>query len=347
MNKNDLNINTTGKLSENKKADEELEKLKKKAEEDKQKAQEASDRIDAEFEAEKEKVKEANEKAQKEYDDAVAKIEQEEKEHEEAVAASEKEAEDKKKKIKDTAGATVAAVAGLAASDIKKGKKKNAAVKIIGIIVIVIIAFFLYKSVKANSMDGFVSSLPPSLQEMLPDPTMGYNKIDFTNAVLGKAKEESELIVMVQEVKVDAEISNALANLGIFKKTQKIHYVGSGEFGVNLKGFGENDVEVDLDAKKVTLTIPHCTLYSYKIDPNQTQIEDVQKSSFLAIGQIKFTQEQQNILDKDVDATLKAELDTPALKEKADELAKLKVRELFQPVVSAVSEDFIVEVVQK
>lgn len=32
---------------------------------------------------------------------------------------------------------------------------------------------------------------------------------------------------------------------------------------------------------------------------------------------------------------------------KADELAVLKVRELFQPVVTAVSEDFIVEVIQK
>ena len=347
MSKDDLNITTSGKLSENKKADEELEKLKKKAEEDKEKAREASDRIDAEFEAEKEKVREANEKAQKDYEDALAKIEKEKQEHEAAAAASEKEAEEKKKKIKDVAGAVVTAAAGSAAGDFKKGRKKSAIVKIIGVIVVALVALYLYKAIKTNPVDAFVSSLPPSLQEMLPDPTMGYNKIDFTNAVLGKAKEESELIVMVQEVLVDAEISNALANIGFLKKTQKIHYAGSGEFGVNLKGFGEDDVSVDLDAKKVVLTIPHTTLYSYKIDPNKTQIEDVKKSSFLALGQIKFTQEQQNILDKEVDATLRKELDTPALKEKADELAVLKVRELFQPVVTAVSEDFIVEVIQK
>ena len=342
-----LNISTSGKLSENKKADDELAKLKKKAAEDEAKAKEASDRIDAELEAEKERVREANEKAQKEYDDALAKIEQEKEEHEAAVEAAEKEASDKRAQVKEVAGTAATATAGLIAKDIKKGNKKGALLKIILIVVILLAAFFIYRSIKVNPVDELVEALPPTLQEMLPDPTMGYSKIDFTNAVLGKAKEESELIVMVQEVKVDAEISNALANISLFKKSQMIHYVGSGEFGVNLKGFGEDDVEVDMDLKKIYITIPHCTLYSYKIDPNKTQIEDVKKNSFLALGQIKFTQEQQNILDKNVDATLKAELDTKELKDKADEIAKLKVRELFQPVVSAVSEDFLVVVEQE
>ena len=173
---------------------------------------------------------------------------------------------------------------------------------------------------------------------------MGYNRIDFTNAILGEAREEQELIVMEQDVQVDSEISNALANISLFKKTKVIHSKGTGQYTVDMSKISEDTIAVDMDAHTVTVTVPHTVLHAIVVDAAQTTFEETEHAIF-GFGDIKLTQEQNQLLEESIQDAMRAELDTPELYAKADEIGCLQIAEIFQPLITAVAEEFVVQVV--
>lgn len=316
-------VKSKGKTGKSKRAEQELEKLRKEAAADKEKAKKAG--------AEKEKKeKEARKKAE----DARKK----------AGKAQEKKFKKKEKEMGDIAAAAGGAViAKLTSSSVSRKKKVAIFAAVVVGAVVIAIAFLFFKP-QLSAMLGFSISQGTE-SGILPDDVMGYSKIDFTNAVLGKAREEAKLIVLEQDVEVESEISNALANLAVFKKAKTIHSEGTGYYTVDLDGFSEDNVSVDMEKKKVTVTIPKAVLDHSAVDPDKTTFEKTDHA-ILGFGDVKLTQEQQNELDRSIKKAMSEVLDTDKQLKKADELACLKVRSLLQPVVSAVSNDFVVEVVQ-
>lgn len=189
------------------------------------------------------------------------------------------------------------------------------------------------------------SELPGAIEALMPDEELGYNKIDFQNAVLGQTREKSELVVMEQDVQVDSQISQALANISLFEKTKTVHSFGTGVYTVDLSKLNAEAVEVDLANKSVTVTIPRAKLAYINIDPEKTTFEDTERA-FLAFGDIELTSEQHNLLETSVKETMESHLNTKALFDNADRLAKSKVFDLIAPAIAAVSGDFKVEIVQ-
>ena len=185
---------------------------------------------------------------------------------------------------------------------------------------------------------------PESLSDLLPDETMGYSAVDFSNVILGESREKKSLVVMEQDAEVTSQISQSLLNIPLFSMAKLIHSYGTGVYTVDLAALTEADVAADMETKIVTVTVPHAVLAYVTVDADKTEIEDTKKA-LLAIGEIKLTQEQQTVLDQSVDEALHAQLSMPAVLTKADELALIKVRELFQPLISALSEDFLVKVI--
>jgi hypothetical protein len=245
-----------------------------------------------------------------------------------------------KPKIPDGAKtAGMALLGGLAKG--KKGKKPKLGMLLV-IVVVAIIAFMFFRP---QLMALFGGSLIPD--SLAPDEVMGYNSIDFQEAILGEARERSALIVWEQDVQVDSEISNAFANLSFLKKTKMIHTFGTGKYTVELGGIDNDHIKVDDDAKTVTITVPHSVLDSVSIFPEQTTFEDTEHTLPIKIGDIKLTQEQQNELDKSIDTTIREELNKPEHFAKADEVAIVTIQEIFQPLVTAVSDQFEVLVVQE
>ena len=78
---------------------------------------------------------------------------------------------------------------------------------------IVIAALFLYPRIQAFFSPKIDLSAPDSLSGLLPDEQMGYNKIDFSNAILGESRTKSDFVVLEQDVTVSTRVSQALANL--------------------------------------------------------------------------------------------------------------------------------------
>lgn len=321
----ELHVNSTGKVKENKQAQAELERLRKEAAADKAKAGKAAKQKQATAAAAAKKKQETAKKA--------------------TAAASKKS-----KKMEQELG-NLAAVAGgalltdLAGKGATKPQRRRALV-VLAVAAVAVAAGLLLFRPQIKHLLGLDAAAPTALADLLPDSTMGYNKIDFTNAVLGKARETAKLVVLEQEVEVDSEISSALANLAVFKKTKQVHSVGTGYYTVDLDGFTADNVAVDLERRTVAVTIPAAVLDHTAVDPEKTTFEQTEHA-LLGFGDVKLTQEQQNELDRSMQKAMDEVLDTTQQYEKANEIARLKVRQLFQPVVSAVAEEFLVEVETK
>ena len=187
---------------------------------------------------------------------------------------------------------------------------------------------------------------PESLQQFLPDETMGFNSVEITNAVLGESRTKRSLVVLEQDVQVDSEVTSALANLDIFKKTKRLHSYGVGVFSVDLSSLTEQEIAVDFDTKTVAVTIPHPALDYVTVDAEKTTFEDTEHA-ILGFGEIKLTQEQQNELDRSVQNAMMQSLNTKEIQTKADRAAQKQLRELFYPLIAAVvtQEDFTVKIV--
>ncbi|MEG1525376.1 MAG: DUF4230 domain-containing protein [Clostridia bacterium] len=219
---------------------------------------------------------------------------------------------------------------------------------LIAALLLLLTLLFFWPRVKA-ALSGALTptlniSVPDSLDGFLPDESLGYNAFDFSDAILGESRERQELVVMEQDVEVTTKISQALLHIALFSKAKTIRSYGTGVYTVNLANLSPKDISVDMDTRIVTVTIPHSQLQYVDIDVQKTTFEDTKKALF-AIGDIKLTQEEQQLLDKAIDEALYTKLNTPALFIKADETALLKVRDVFLPLVSAISEDFLMKIV--
>lgn len=215
------------------------------------------------------------------------------------------------------------------------------------LIVLVVAVMLLYSSLK-EGLKSPVSDLditvPASLEGLLPDEKMGYNKIDFTNAILGESRERQELIVLEQDVEVTTQVSQALANIALFAKTKTLISHGTGVYTVSFHDVGESSIQVDEEKQLVTMTIPHTTLQYIDFDVTNTESGETQKA-LLAIGEIKLTAEQDLELKTAIHTSMEEKLSTPAMFTKADEAALKKVVEIFEPLVKAVSPDFVFKAV--
>ena len=173
----------------------------------------------------------------------------------------------------------------------------------------------------------------------------GYTAADFENSILGAASEHQELIVMEQPLSIQTTITKAgLGNLPIFSKVKNVTYYGSGIYTVDLSGISGSKIKVDQDAHTVEIRIPHAVLQYIQPDLSMTEFDDTEKG-WLAFGDIALTAEEQNELEQSVESAMRERLEEKEIFENADKLALLKTWEIFQPLVTAVSPEFTVEMV--
>jgi len=213
--------------------------------------------------------------------------------------------------------------------------------RLILFVVLVIALLILYAKLKNFLTGGITITAPESLCALLPDETMGYSRFDFSNAILGESREKSEFVVLEQDVSVTSRVSQALANLALFEKSQLIRSYGTGVYSVDLSKLTEDDVALDNELKTVTVTIPHTALSYLTVDVDKTEYEETQKAIF-AFGEIKLTNEQMGLLEQSIQDAMRTELETADMLAKADASAITQVQKLFLPLVQAVAADYTV-----
>lgn len=211
------------------------------------------------------------------------------------------------------------------------------------LLAILVAALFLYPRIQAFFSPKLDFSAPDSLSGLLPDETMGYNKIDFSNAILGESRTKSDFVVLEQDVTVTSRVSQALANLALFEKSQVIRSYGTGVYTVDLSKLDESDITADEALASVTIQIPHAVLSYVTVDLDKTEYEETQKALF-AFGEIKLTSEQTNLLEQNIETAMREQLSTEQMQQKADTHALTQVRALFEPIVQSLASNYVVSI---
>ena len=179
---------------------------------------------------------------------------------------------------------------------------------------------------------------------MITSHFFSYTAMDFENVILQEAEEHKELVVMEQPLEVTTTVTKAgLGNLEIFSKAKTITYFGTGVFTVDLNKVEKTDITVDTYGKTVTVRIPKPALQYLNVDLEKTQFEDTEKG-FLAFGDLVLTMEQQQEIQRSIEAKMRETLSHEDIQAQAREFATMKVWEVFQPLITSVSSDYRVVV---
>jgi len=211
------------------------------------------------------------------------------------------------------------------------------------LVAIVIAVLFLLPRIRDILTPDINIDVPDSLSGLLPDEEMGYNKIDYSNAVLGESRTKSDFVVLEQDVEVSTRVSQALANLALFEKSQVIRSFGTGVYTVDLSRLTADDIAFDAKLNLVTISIPHAALAYVTVDVEKTEFEETKKALF-AFGEIKLTNEQLNLLEQNIQDAMQEELNNADMLAKADVFALSQVLKLFEPVVKTIDPDVIVNI---
>ncbi|MBR3181311.1 MAG: DUF4230 domain-containing protein [Eggerthellaceae bacterium] len=262
--------------------------------------------------------------------------------------AKAKEAEDAKREALEKLGASALAAGGAivdsAAQSAKKGELKvSPKTAFFAIAAIVIVALLLF--IAWPRLSAMLSPQPETRTavELSESAIMGNTSTDISNAILGEARQKQELVVWEQDVQVDSEISQALANLAVFAKTKSVHSFGTGVFTVDMGSVDESAINVDEKSHVVTIRIPHTQLQYITKDLEKTEFEDTQHA-ILGFGDVKLTQEQQNLLERSIEDAMRVELESEQCFADADKAALLVVYDVYQPLITQVDDTYTLEV---
>ena len=167
-------------------------------------------------------------------------------------------------------------------------------------------------------------------------------QVDFSEVIISNHNETRKLIVSTQEATVSTEITDRLIrplDFEFMKKSQKVHYTGTGYFVVDLDKLSKDSVKQDKKKKTITLQIDHAYLQAIEIDPNQVIIDDV-KESLLARGDIELTLKDYNAVEKELRNKLEAKFNTADNGQEADALALQMVKEVYEPIIKAIDSSY-------
>ena len=339
---NAIDINSSAKRTSSEAQEERARKLKE------IEKQQAADRKAAE--AELAAKRKAEEKARKEAEKAAA------------AAAKEREAEAKKRKAEQdellgTIGTAAVAVGGQAlgklGKDLKPGSGSGNSGKggisgktvFFAVLLLVIIALLLFLAwPRISAMLAPEPAPEPTVAADLDeDAIMQNTTADINEAILGEARQKRELVVWEQDVEVTSEVSQALANINAFRKTKTFTSFGTGVYTVDMGQITEDTISVDQDAHTVTMLIPHAQLQYVTTDLQKTEFQDTQHH-LRAFGDVKLTQEQQNLLERSIEDAMRAELETDECFADADAAALLVVYDVYAPLVTKIDPTYTLEV---
>ncbi len=179
-----------------------------------------------------------------------------------------------------------------------------------------------------------LKNLPTSFDEMRAEKVMGYKTVDIRKSLLAQARETEKLVISERAVTVDVEVGSMLWNIALFEKTKVIHATGLGVYGVDLTAWDDERVAVDHNVREVTLLLDSPRLLYVEMDYEKTTFEET-KNALLAFGDIRLTQEQQAVVQRDIQKAMEEALAEEAFEEELWERLEEAAEKLFSPAIQA------------
>lgn len=208
--------------------------------------------------------------------------------------------------------------------------------------IILVFCYGIHKSIKGSNNKVQSSSAESSQEDIyqLDEHTIA----EFQPVIIEKFNDESKLIVKSIEAKISVSLSNkAFMNWSAFKKTQTLTYAGKGNFAIDLSLLGSQNIELDNINSKIIISVPRPQLEPIEIDPDLFEATETTSGVF-AFGEMTFTAQEYNNLEKEVKTKLTNALDTDENHNIADTAAIKEMTKIFEPVVQGVDSSYSVEI---
>ena len=166
--------------------------------------------------------------------------------------------------------------------------------------------------------------------------------VALKEAVLGTAQQQKKLVVFEQQISDIIKVTDeGKLPFNWSAKYQYVKYSGTASYTVDLGAINDTQLQVDEEAKTLTIRIPHA-VESLDINEEETQSDDTEKIGFFSIGDLKLSEEERSEVIAEVKSNMEEKLKTGKVKENADRMAILSVWEIYQPVVTKVDPSFTV-----
>ena len=170
---------------------------------------------------------------------------------------------------------------------------------------------------------------------------LGYTAADFEKAILGDSSKLKKIEVLSYKVSDAVTITNTgLINLKIFTKNQLITYHGTAVYTIDLSQVTNDDITVNETGKTVTMRIPHSELVPINIQSSDIEFGDVEKG-LLSFGDIKMTPQQQAEVQTEAQKRMTSVLEERKISEEADRFGKMAIWEMYQPLITAISPEYV------
>lgn len=219
--------------------------------------------------------------------------------------------------------------------------KALSAVLLVATLSIIIVFSFKKDSGAAKFDDGI---------EMIDPNTIKLNgsgvRVSFSDVILSKPNETRKLVAYEFTGDVSYTIEDRMLDSLDWdptKKYQTVTYKGKGSFVVDLDKLNKSNIIDDEENKILTIKIKHPYLDTIEIDPDKVEIGS-QKSGFFTIGSIKLTVQDYNTIEKELSKRLRESFNEASNGQKADDLAKKAVYDIYEPVVRAVDNRYQLKV---
>ena len=212
-----------------------------------------------------------------------------------------------------------------------------------GLLIGAVAMFFLGKAYISKHY-GTHNAEELGADNVIEEHLTGYTAVDFKDAILGEAQGHQELIVMEEPMQLTSMLhKEGPWDLEVFRRTKNVTYYGTGVYTVDLSKLNSGKIRVDEASKKVIITVPHAALQYVNPDFSKIEFEDTEMG-LLAFTDIRFTAEEQAALEISMTEEMRTLLSSAELMKAADDFAVMKLWDLFQPLVSAVSPDYRLEI---
>lgn len=206
----------------------------------------------------------------------------------------------------------------------------------------IIIVFSFKKDSGAAKFDDGIEMIDPNKIKLNGSGV----RVSFSDVILSKPNETRKLVAYEVTGDVSYTIEDRMLDSLDWdptKKYQTVTYKGKGSFVVDLDKLNKSNIIDDEENKILTIKIKHPYLDTIEIDPDKVEIGS-QKSGFFTIGSIKLTVQDYNTIEKELSKRLRESFNEASNGQKADDLAKKAVYDIYEPVVRAVDSRYQLKV---
>lgn len=226
-----------------------------------------------------------------------------------------------------------------------KQKVLNFAVILVAVLIVIFVVWGISHKKEKTQKQEMTSEELANIEELefADAPKV---KAKFSDVILGPKQEVRKLVVLERAATVETELTKKMIeilDIPAFEKSQKVSYTGLGRYLVNLDDLEESSVVDDEENKILTIKIGHAYLESVEIDPYKIKADEVEEG-FFARGNIKLSVEDYNTIEKTIKSKMEEKLKTAQLGQEADEVALKMVKEIYEPVIKAIDEEYEVRI---